>query len=417
MPDEEIPPPSGASPPTGWRTWHAVGRAVRDGWMIVGITLALFFLAELAYRAQGAIRRSLRGESLHPSLAGHPYERERWFAAFDPDRPQRTAWRYDPYRGWWPLSYAAPGITVDSAGLRLAGRPPAARPARRVFLFGGSAAWGYTARDQHTIAAALERALRARGLDDVEVLNFAQSSYNATQGTISLLLQLREGTVPDAVVFFDGNNDVSATFQHGVAGTTLNQALAADRWRAGRSGLLGEAADLTRHSLLMQRLQTAVGRAPIGQPVRPAAGEVCGDVAKYYRNLTRTVTGIAQAYNFHALFIWQPMLATSRKMRSSWERKIVEWAPGYDALVRECSAFVDSLMATERGTHYVPLHSLFDRDTATVFVDNWGHTTERANDVIANRIAELLGPALRTAPRLPRGAARGGASLSLAPDR
>jgi hypothetical protein len=397
--------------------WRVIVRAIRDGWIILGITLALFVVAELAYRGQGALRRSMRGESFQPALTGHPYEHEAWFAAFDPNRPQRVAWRYDPYRGWWPLAYAAPGITVDSTGLRLAGHQPASRPARRVFLFGGSAAWGYAARDEHTIAAALERALETRGLEDIDVVNFGQSSYNATQETITLLLELRDGNVPDVVVFFDGNNDVSATFQNGVAGMTLNQPLAADRWRAGRSGVLGQVADLTRHSLLMQRLQMAVGRAPVGQPVRPAAGAVCRDVAEYYRNLTRTVNGLAHAYDFRALFIWQPMLATSRKTRSAWERQILEWAPGYDALVRECTASVDSLMANERETQYVPMHSLFDSDTATVFVDNWGHTTERANHVIAHRIAELLAPALSTTPRRPNAAAGGAASLSLAPDR
>lgn len=394
-----------------------LGRWLRDAWLIVGITLVLLVGLEVAYRAQGALRRALRGESMTPSTQGHPYEHEDWFAAFDPLRPQKVAWRYDPYRGWWPLGYSAPGITVDSNGLRHAvGRTSAFAPQQRVFLFGGSAAWGYSVRDEHTIAAALEAALRDRGLDRVEVTNFAQSSYNATQEAITLLLELRAGNTPDVVVFYDGNNDISSTFQNGVAGRTLNQALAADRWRAARKDVAGQVGDLARHSLLLQRLGSALGRAPVGQPVMPNADAVCGDVAQYYRNLTRTIEGFGEAFDFRALFLWQPMLATSKKPRSPWERSIIEWAPGYDDMVRRCTAAVDSLMMADANPAYVPLHALFDADTATVFVDNWGHTTEAANAAIANRIADLLVPMLNGArrARAVTSAAAGAASPSLA---
>lgn len=398
-----------------------VGRGLRDGWLIIGVTLALLIGLELAYRAQGALRRTLRGESLTPSTKGHPYEHEPWFATFDPLRPQQVAWRYDPYRGWWPLAYRAPGITVDSNGLRHAAAASGERltPQRRVFLFGGSAAWGYSVRDEHTIAAAVEAALRDRGQDRVEVVNFGQSSYNATQEAITLLLELRAGNVPDVVVFYDGNNDVSATFQNGVAGRTLNQALAADRWRAARGGFASQVGDLARHSLLFQRLQGALGRQPVGRPVMPDAEAACVDVARYYHGLTRTVEGLAQSFDFRAVFLWQPMLATSRKPRSAWERSILEWAPGYDRMMQRCTAMVDSVMTAHQSTTYVPLHALFDADTATVFVDNWGHTTEAANAVIASRIADIILPMLKGArpPRAVTSAAGDAASLSLAPAR
>jgi hypothetical protein len=113
------------------------------------------------------------------------------------------------------------------------------------------------------------------------------------------------------------------------------------------------------------------------------------------------------------------MLATSRKPRSAWERSILEWAPGYDRMMQRCTAMVDSVMTAHQSTTYVPLHALFDADTATVFVDNWGHTTEAANAVIASRIADIILPMLKGArpPRAVTSAAGDAASLSLAPAR
>ena len=53
-------------------------------------------------------------------------------------------------------------------------------------------------------------------------------------------------------------------------------------------------------------------------------------------------------------------------------------------------------MAARRGKIYFPLDSLFfDQDTTSVFLDQYGHLTEQANAIVANRIVDLLVPLLR----------------------
>ena len=64
-------------------------------------------------------------------------------------------------------------------------------------------------------------------------------------------------------------------------------------------------------------------------------------------------------------------------------------------LTRRCGELIDSTMAPRKGKVFFPLDALFDTDTTTVFLDNYGHVTERANGVIADRIVDLLVPVLQ----------------------
>jgi hypothetical protein len=103
-----------------------------------------------------------------------------------------------------------PGLTVDANGYRLTVAPAATWGADspEIFLFGGSAMWGFTARDAFTIPSRVAVHLAREGLGDVAVRSRSQSSYNFTQNVASLNLELRNGARPAVVVFMDGVNEV-----------------------------------------------------------------------------------------------------------------------------------------------------------------------------------------------------------------
>ena len=72
----------------------------------------------------------------------------------------------------------------------------------KVWVFGGSTAWGVGVPDDGTIAAYLEKATRLR------TFNLAETGYNAHQ-SLNLLMKLYvEGGRPEFVVFYDGVNEV-----------------------------------------------------------------------------------------------------------------------------------------------------------------------------------------------------------------
>lgn len=127
----------------------------------------------------------------------------------------RIKYDFDMFLGW----RARPnqdGLTyrINEHGRRDAGDPTASDEIV-VLLTGGSAAWSFGASDnEHTLAAALERAL-ARRLGrhgKVRVLNYAEQAYGLRQEGIRILDAVQERK-PSLVIFYDGVNDTHTVLQ------------------------------------------------------------------------------------------------------------------------------------------------------------------------------------------------------------
>jgi lysophospholipase L1-like esterase len=368
------------------RLWAALG----TGWLILGISLLMFLAIEGGYRALRAVLHPYReGAASGLTRSDHPYRDRPWFRDWvvRRDAVLHDSTRYDPYRGWRLGAVALPGLHVDTAGRRVT--PQAASASgrgRQVFLLGASTMWGYTARDSATIPALVARELARRGVSDVTVVNLANSGYNVTQEAITLMLELRRGNVPDVAVALDGVNEAGAVLLGGAVGDVHDQVLAERRF--ARRSLLQ---DLIGHSALLERLLiiTSGQRNPIEH-----GDSLCVRIADYYSRMVDQVEALSKAYGFTTYFLWQPTLARSRKPRTSWEGWLDGIQPEFQRLTATCGARTDSIMMPRRGATYVPLSAMFDEDTGSVFLDQWGHVTEQANAVIAGRIVDLLVPAL-----------------------
>jgi hypothetical protein len=66
------------------------------------------------------------------------------------------------------------------------------------------------APDWGTIPAYLQEELEERFNGAVCVVNYGEDGFASTQEVILLLIELQRGNVPDAVIFYDGVNDVTA---------------------------------------------------------------------------------------------------------------------------------------------------------------------------------------------------------------
>ena len=377
---------------------RSVMSGLRDGWLIIGITLALFTFLEVAYRAQSRIRGVSGGQS-QEAVAGvtHPHAGQPWFRFRRPETGDRR--RFDPYRSWWPNALASRYVNVDSAGRRVTPQSHAGAPGLRIFTLGGSTMWGITHIDSLTIPAMLARELEHAELPSVEVLNYAQSTFTLTQNLITLMLELRRGNVPDAVVFLDGLNDIATAWASGRAGMITNEALAAQAFERGRRGFHGELLGLARHSALIRRVRIALGGPQWALPAAPSP-EICAEIGAYYRNLVRQGVAIGEAFGIAVIFYFQPILGTSRKLLTPFEES-VRGPPAFDELVRQCAAESDRQLADAVGRYYVPLHALFDADTASVYTDAWGHLTVYGNERVARTMAEKLVPILRSRTAAP----------------
>jgi hypothetical protein len=388
---------------------------LRDGWLMVGIGLLMFLALEGPYRLQGAVRRQLRGADPVDSTAAlpksHPYADSAWYPIFLRERRTLTA-RWEPFVYTRLRPVTGRYVHGDSAGLRPVPRyrVPSGTPLR-VFEFGGSTTWGYYDRDSSQRPAVEARRLAAAGFD-AEVLNYGQLGYVSAQELLALVLELRRGNVPDAVVFWDGVNDVASARLNGRPGVGFREGEYGNDFefnlqRRKRGMRVDDALalrSLASHSQLLARLFDITARPERIPPVPEPVG-FCRRVMLDWVNQAKMIDHLAKAYGFVALTVWQPQWATSGRPQSEYER--TQAAPkfstpsdsGLDPHRIECSRMLDSVVATHTSESIVNLARLHSDDTATVFIDRFGHTAERATAIEGDTVAVLLIARLKGHPR------------------
>lgn len=364
-------------------------RWLRDAWLILGLTFALWVALEVLYRGQARLRRTIRGDV--ESAAGawaspnHPNANAPWWRELmTSGRRLEGELRYDPFRGWWPGPRRGPYVNVDAEGRRVTiQRQPNAGSRGVVYMLGGSVMWGWVVRDSFTIPSLVARRLDGLGYPDVRVINLAQSTFDFAQNAATFQRELRHGRIPTVAVFLDGNNEVAPVFQSGEVGHILNEALIAQRFSRSRA-LSSDLFAVVIHSQLVERIVARTTTSKSHADLR-----LCDAVAASYDRQVRAVAGAASAFGVQTLFFWQPMLATTHKRLSAWEREIPADS-AWSGMVRRCTDLVDARMQARGMESYFPLHALFDDDSASVFTDNYGHLTERASQVVADRIAAAI---------------------------
>jgi hypothetical protein len=364
---------------------------LRDAWLMLGLTLLLFLILEGGYRLlEDSHAAGSRAKGVDPSL--HPYAHESWWHEFITTSGFRAPNRYDAYRTWAAEPYHSPNLHVDSNGVRVTiPGPEDSLTARKIFMLGGSEMFGVTARDSFTIASLLAVRLRDLGFRNIAVTNLALPGYNTTQETVTLMLALAKGNVPDVVVTVDGYNDMLTALYFGEPGHTFAEPQVEAILAQSRSGFWGDLLGLGRHSMLIRHLAGPAPEKDAGLAIRDT---VCPRTAAYYRSMTQIIEAMGKRYGFHTLFFQQPLDVLSGKPRTRWEKSFAR-PPNRAQFFLQCSHAIDSVMADHGGLTYFPLGHLFDGDTTTVFVDRDSHITEAAHRTVADEIAARVAPLLK----------------------
>lgn len=136
---------------------------------------------------------------------------------------------WDDYQRDLRWAFNSPGGAVNQAGqpllhdvesryinirrsVRVEWKAPACGCRRlTVWMFGGSVVFGWGQRDGHTIASEMSR-LAARDGIAVDVVNFGVPGELNWESSQKLVWLLGTRQPPDAVVFFDGSNDLRSAF-------------------------------------------------------------------------------------------------------------------------------------------------------------------------------------------------------------
>jgi hypothetical protein len=96
---------------------------------------------------------------------------------------------------------------------------------------------------------------------------------------------------------------------------------------------------------------------------------------------------LGREYGFQAIHFWQPMNATTGKQRTQWEQSISS-APRWRETVSACTKVVDGVARARNVADFHPLHHLFDQETGSVFLDDYGHIVESGNRKVAAAIVD-----------------------------
>jgi len=339
-----------------------VARFVQTCWSIAGICLLL--LLALNWGIGLLIRGITRSAAVRSIEKLTPTADQAWVEQFVAERGSTefmsSAVRWEPYVYWRSAEHQGQFFNVDRQGLRRTINPPALHsttPRRRIMMFGGSALWGDSVRDEFTLASILAKRLHEEQYS-VEVTNFGQLGYVSTQQVIALLSELRRGIVPNLVIYYGGTNDIGAAAHSAQPGESISEVnrvlefnLLNDNsiTRLLKNCALNSAVSRfvrmsndpfwTRQAhddiakIHQQRIKSSsnitdqLRRAPEGERAQLAARllriEVARDALSIYGGNVQATEVLSDGFGFESLYFWPPTVF-DKEHRTSDEQQIVE---------------------------------------------------------------------------------------------
>lgn len=357
--------------------------------------IALELLLWIAWSIQ-----SLRLPNLPQIQASSPvYSHQDWSSQFWKEEMLRKKLRrdYRPFEVWGNTPLHGEYINNDKRQFGVVRRtvgPPSAECAQRqqvrVWLFGGSVAYGLGVPDWATPASFLSRDLSSALRKCVSVVNFGVEGYVSNQETILLMERLKAGPAPDMVVFYDGANDTSAVLRpEDPAHSHFSLGTVKARVEGSLSGRLDfiEGTYTVRSARMFWALLRGRTRSLVNTPVVNHLPTTAAAVMDNYEGNIRLGKALANAYNFKLYWFWQPSLYFGRKPLVPFEQKLANvedvWAVADRAVYQEAAR-----RAAQDG-EFIFLGDLFDQATEPIYIDQV-HTGPQGNELAAAAIANHI---------------------------
>jgi lysophospholipase L1-like esterase len=292
--------------------------------------------------------------------------------------PWVPPYRPAPFVGHMARPFDSAALHVNAEGLRDVERDYHSKAAGtvRIFITGGSTAWGTGSAQGDTIWVALERILndriaRATGLR-YEVINAAFPAWSTTQEKIFIQQRLVD-MHPDLIIMFSGNNDV----HWGLHRSDI-------RWYFSYSDL--------NFVELLNELYLSSGHPEERVATPLTAGPVdCAQVGRYAaRNIEEAARSAARAKS-RLIFALQPNLVSTMKRASEHEQRFLSqqnkpyWDACYQA-IRDETAKIDA--PNFQAVDVSRLFGEYGADTE-LFIDTY-HLAAKANLRVAEALASQV---------------------------
>lgn len=297
-------------------------------------------------------------------------------------------YRYDPYVVWKNRPISGELVNLDDRGFRHTPGTHCIEGAFRIFAFGGSTMQGWGAPDWGTITAHLQEGLERRLNRAVCLVNLAVDGYVSTQSVVAMLLELQSGNVPDAVIFYDGVNDVLAAYESGQPRTHVTLQKIASRFER-REHPLGQWLRSSRIYALLNRWVIQPFARPNAHRL-PAHEGLADAVARNYLANQSVVKALSAYFGFDYYFFWQPHLGIGNKVLTVDEAKILQkMNDAWLLLARETYSHIASVDSD--GDRMWNLSNAFDDSAEQLWIDHAGHITPEGNRLVALWMLNVIG--------------------------
>ena len=307
--------------------------------------------------------------------------------------------RFDPFLGFRERPQSGMYVNIDAQGIRKSWNPalPPEAGARPVLVFGGSTVWGWGARDDHTIPSYVARFLLDKGTPS-RVLNCGQKGYTLSQEVVQLTRMLQHGMRPQAVVFYDGFNDVFFSYRAGRAESPFELAEHTQRFEAGDLELarLGLTHWVKTHSAVLSTLTKLTARLKPSERTRYGTRaprytdaeleNLALAIADSYAGSLDLLQHLATAYGFRCECFWQPVIFYESELTA--EETQIGPAPGDQTLGR-LFVRVRQILNTRGLPHFHDLTDVYRGRQTTIYID-FAHVSEVGNRLVAARIGGTL---------------------------
>ncbi len=296
------------------------------------------------------------------------------------DRMMSQGFDYVPWVQFRYPHFEGRFLHTDRSGFRRTTPAPPSGSAPKVYVFGGSTAFGYGVSDEHTLPSYLQKLANGSGVQ-LTVSNLAEGFYYSSQELALLSILLRRGDLPRCAVFLDGLND---TIQ--LAGGQDEPKFTFELrqlWEARAKGQpLGQPGPLARVPMIRfaNGLASRWRPQPAGLADQPPADP--GFVVRTYLENQKMIDSLCRSYGVNCRFVWQPV--PFHAYDRSWHRHFP-----FDGEIPKHWAAIYEQMRRHTGPHYLYLGDLFASTRDKVYVDSF-HYNERANEQIAAKILDFL---------------------------
>lgn len=282
---------------------------------LIGKLILLFFLLQAGSYAflEGKVYLKEALRFFHPAAANPVYSSYPHLSMEQVDKLLAETWlrplAMDPITGVKEKPFTGEYVNVHHAGFRIGVDPqvpwpPVKDPNRKtVFVFGGSAVFGYGLPDQETLPAAWEKRTGDR------VYNFAQGFHYSSQELMLFVKLLRSGFVPDLAVFIDGMNEFHFLEESGFTfpfeEKPSGHSTTASKWQS--------ALETLPHFFLFESIQRQLNNFGISLRPTLAPKEKVKPKATYQSAVDRYITNknwikfLAKEFGVKTKFVVQPV--------------------------------------------------------------------------------------------------------------